>query len=246
MERNDDDTYRDDSTGRHDAADGTAPAKPDPVRRAAETMLESLDPNLPSDQAVRRVIEDTLARIADAEARLVRAERRLEWLESRNVSDEVTGLLNRRGLADALHRGLARCRRYGETGALLLVDLPRHEEVIEAHGVEAGDYVLTAIANILRRRFREVDHIARLDGGRFAAHLVAISDDDARRRAASLKGHLDDVTVPWDGRDISVFVRVGLVHYAQNDMSEDILQRAEAELEEREQRAARLRNPAAE
>ena len=244
MKSSNEDTHKEDSPGRHDAVDETVATAQDSLRAAVEKLLASIDPQASKDESVRRVIEDSLGRAVQAEERLARAERRVEWLESRNVSDEVTGLLNRHGFGDALHRSLARSRRYGETGALLLLDLPRYEEITEAHGAGAGDYVLTAIANILQRRFRDVDYIARLEGGRFAILLVVINRDDARRRAAMLKGYLDDVAVPWHGADIPVRARIGLVDYAQNDIAEDILERAEAELEEREQRVARLRNPA--
>jgi diguanylate cyclase (GGDEF)-like protein len=244
MKSNEDDAHKEDRPDRHRAANGTDPETQDPLQSAVEKLLASIDPQAPGDESARRVIEGALGRAVRAEERLVRAEGRIEWLESQNVCDEVTGLLNRRGFGDALHRGLARSRRYGETGALLLLDLPRQEEIVEAHGAGAGDYVLTAVANILLRRFREVDYIARLEGSRFAVLLVQIGQEDARRRAVTLKGHLDEVEVPWHGSDIAIHVRIGLVHYAQNDIAEDILERAEAELEEREQRVARLRNPA--
>ena len=244
MKSNEDDTHKEDRPDRHDTANWTDAAAQDPLQAAVETLLASVDPQARSDESVRRLIEDALGRAMQAEERLVGAERRIEWLESRNVCDEITGLLNRRGFGDALHRGLARARRYGESGALLLLDLFRYENIIEDHGPGAGDYALTAVANILLRRFRDVDYIARLEGGRFAVLLVVISQEDARRRAAMLKGYLDEVAVPWHGADIAVQVRVGLVHYAQNDIAEDILEHAEAELEEREQRVARLRNPA--
>jgi hypothetical protein len=74
--------------------------------------------------------------------------------------------------------------------------------------------------------------------------LVLIGQEDARRRAATLKGYLDALEVPWQGVEIPIQARVGLVHYGQADAAEDILERAEAELEEREQRVARLRHPA--
>jgi len=244
MKSNEDDVNKEDHPDRDSAPNGAPPATRDPLQGAIEKLLASIDPQAPEVEAVRRVVEDALGRVEQAEERFTRAERRIEWLESRNVCDEVTGLLNRRGFGDALHRGMARARRYGETGALLLLDLPRQEEVVEAHGAGAGDYVLTAVANILLRRFREVDYIARLEGGRFAVLLVQIAQDDARRRAAMLKGHLDEVAVPWHGADIAIHARVGLFYYAQNDIAEDLLERAEAELEEREQRVARLRNPA--
>jgi diguanylate cyclase (GGDEF)-like protein len=244
MKRNEDEAHKEDRPDRHEAANGSDPATQSPLRGAVETLLASMVPQAAGDESVRRAIEDVLGRTAQAEERLVRAEGRVEWLESQNFCDEATGLLNRRGFGDALHRSLARSRRYGETGALLLLDLSRYEEIGEEHGAGAGDYALTAVANILQRRFRDVDYIARLEGGRFAVLLVVIGQDDARRRAAMLKGYLDEVAVPWHGADIAIHVRIGLVHYAQNDIAEDILERAEAELEEREQRVARLRNPA--
>lgn len=244
MKSDQDDALNEEKPEHHDAAKETGPKTHDALRSDTEKLLASIDSQAAGDESVRRAIEGALGRAAQAEERLARAESRVEWLESQNVCDEVTGLLNRRGFGDALHRGLARCRRYGETGALLLLDLPRHEQIIEDHGAGAGDYTLTAVANILLRRFRDVDYIARLEGGRFAVLLVVIGQEDARRRAAMLKGYLDEIAVPWHGADIAIHVRIGLVHYAQNEIAEDILERAEAELEEREQRAARLRNPA--
>lgn len=215
-------------------AGGTVPA---PSKVADE-------PHAPSDDPARRGTDEALARAQRAEERLARAEQRLEWLESRNVEDECTGLLNRRGFRDGMRRGLARARRYGETGALLLLDLIRYEAIVEEHGSSAGAYTLVAIANILRTRFREVDYVARLERGRFAVQMVLIGQEDARRRAATLKGYLDDLEVPWQGGNIPIQVRIGLVHYGQNDATEDLLERAEAELEERERSLARLRHTA--
>lgn len=237
------DAHGNKKVARSGAAGGAGPAPREPLPGAAGKLPRSLDPQILENPLLRRAIEGALEGAAQTEERLLRAERRIEWLESRNVSDEVTGLLNRRGLGDALDRALARARRYGETGSLLMLDLPRYEAIAEERGAAAGDYVLAAIGNILQRQFREVDYIARLEGGRFAALLLHITDEDARRRAVMLKDHLGAVTVPWDGEDIAIHVRTGIVPYAPNDTAEDILERAEAELEERERRIARLRKP---
>ncbi len=125
----------------------------------------------------------------------------------------------------------------------MLVDVISHERVRDESGSAAGDYLLTAIGNIVRGRFREVDYVARLEHGRFALLLPIISPEDARRRAAMLKSQLDRVIVPWQNQDLAVEARIGLVHYGQRDAAEDLLERVEAELEEREQRVAGLRRP---
>ncbi|MBE9555640.1 MAG: diguanylate cyclase [Proteobacteria bacterium] len=214
------------------------------VVKILDQLMEGLDSDSPADETMRRMLENAMARAARAEEVLEAAQRRLEWLGSRNIFDEVTGLLNRRGLRDALQHDLARARRYGDTGALMLVDVVQLATIREEHGVDAANYVLTAIGNILQTRFREVDRIGWLEGGRFAIALTLIGQEDARKRAAILKGYLDEVEVPWQGRDIPIRIRVGLAYYGQRDAVEDLLERAEAELEEREQRIARLSHPA--
>ena len=214
------------------------------VANILDQLTEGMDPDSPADETMRRMLENALARAARAEEAMEAAERRLEWLDSRNIYDEVTGLLNRRGLRDSLRHDLSRARRYGDTGALMLLDIVQFDSVREEHGGDAANYMLTAIGNILQTRFREVDRIGWLEGSRFAIALTLIGQEDARKRAAMLKGYLDEVEVPWQGRNIPVRVRVGLAFYGQRDAVEDLLERAEAELEEREQRIARLSHPA--
>lgn len=209
-----------------------------------DQLMQGMDPDAPADETVRRMLENAMARAAGAEEALEAAQRRLEWLDSRNIYDEVTGLLNRRGLREALRHDLSRARRYGDTGALMLMDIMRLEAIREEHGRDAASYVLTAIGNILQTRFREVDRIGWLEGARFAIALTLIGQEDARKRAAMLKGYLDEVEVPWQGRNIEIKVRIGLAFYGQRDAVDDLLERAEAELEEREQRIARLSHPA--
>lgn len=214
------------------------------VANILDQLMEGLDPDSPADQTMRRMLENAMARAATAEEALEVAQRRLEWLDSRNIQDEVTGLLNHRGLERTVGHDLARARRYGDTGALVLLDVVQLDTVREEHGGDAANYVLTAIGNILHTRFREVDRVCRLEGGRFAIALTLISREDARKRAAMLKDYLDQVEIPWQGRDIAVKVRTGLAFYGQRDTVEDLLERAEAELEEREHRIARLSHPA--
>lgn len=91
-----------------------------------------------------------------------------EELRTLSVSDEMTGLYNRRGfytlarqqkrLADRTHRGML----------LVAADLNGLKEINDHFGHEAGDTVLTEAAEVLKESFRESDIIARLGGDEFA------------------------------------------------------------------------------
>ena len=73
--------------------------------------------------------------------------RRLQHLSQR---DALTGLLNRRALQPMLAREASRLRRYGETYALVMVDIDHFKAVNDSHGHAVGDAVLVSVAELLR------------------------------------------------------------------------------------------------
>ncbi|MDE3131352.1 MAG: PAS domain S-box protein [Acidobacteriota bacterium] len=97
--------------------------------------------------------------------------------------DPLTGLLNRRGFGRELNAHIARAKRYGVTGALLLFDLDNFKLHNDTHGHGAGDQLLVALADGLRQRLRVSDVTGRLGGDEFAALLP-----NADRSRATLVG----------------------------------------------------------
>ena len=183
---------------------------------------------------VRREAE--LRRLAQAEARMLA------------VHDALTGLPNRRRLAEGLHAALARARREGGAVAALLVDLDRFKPVNDLRGHAAGDRLLQMVAERLRGAAREVDIVARLGGDEFvvAAHFGAtptmpssLAGDDvagaeeapdaAARLARRVVGALEQ---PFDLGDAAIPVLVGAsvgVALAQDGEGqvEELLRRAD-------------------
>lgn len=88
--------------------------------------------------------------------------------------DPLTGLLNRRGLRDALDAHFA---HGAGTARLLLMDVDHFKHVNDRHGHQAGDAVLCAIAEVLRDAVRTGDLVCRMGGEEFAA--VCMDADDA-------------------------------------------------------------------
>ena len=97
--------------------------------------------------------------------------------------DPLTGLQNRRALESSLEDHLARCRRYGAAGGLLLLDLDGFKMVNDTLGHAAGDELLVGCAEALRQRLRQTDVIARLGGDEFAV-LIPLEDRDEAERVA--------------------------------------------------------------
>jgi diguanylate cyclase (GGDEF)-like protein len=104
---------------------------------------------------------------------------RMRELERQAGQDALTGLGNRRRFEEDLAAAMARSRRDGTTGALLMLDLDRFKQVNDSHGHPAGDRVIKAVAETLRRRTRASDSLARLGGDEFAVILPRCSREEA-------------------------------------------------------------------
>jgi diguanylate cyclase (GGDEF)-like protein/PAS domain S-box-containing protein len=111
-------------------------------------------------------------------------------LRHRALHDELTGLPNRTLLREHLDRLLALQSRRRNGLTLLLIDLDRFKEINDTFGHEAGDTLLSVVAERLRRALRESDLVARLGGDEFAVVLPDCGASDAMEVAATLRGAL--------------------------------------------------------
>jgi diguanylate cyclase (GGDEF)-like protein/PAS domain S-box-containing protein len=88
------------------------------------------------------------------------------------LSDELTGLHNRRGFLLLAAQELRRARRAGRECSLLFVDLDDLKHLNDRHGHAAGDRALTLVAEALRSQSRNSDIVARIGGDEFVIFAV--------------------------------------------------------------------------
>lgn len=100
-------------------------------------------------------------------------------------TDPLTGLLDRRGLEQALGAALDRCRQ-GDSAALILIDLDGFKAVNDAHGHGIGDELLASVGERLQAAVRDGDVAARLGGDEFAVVLRRSTPTEARAAAERL------------------------------------------------------------
>ena len=152
-----------------------------------------------------------------------------EDLVRRAFTDPLTGLPNRRALTDRLRHAVALSRRRGLQVGLVHLNIDRFKAVNEALGHEAGDLLLSQVADRLRWSTRVEDTAVRLGADEFLVVAEDVEDLEGLRALADrLLSVLDEPFLVND-REIVLSASVGLT--LGNDMTpDDLLRQAQSAL----------------
>ena len=154
-----------------------------------------------------------ITHLKDVENRLEETNRRLTVLAT---TDELTGLPNRRMLAEQLDLALARARRGGLAVAILCIDLDRFKEINDSLGHAVGDDLLVEVAGRLRAGARDTDVVARYGGDEFVILLADLEVQSAAELAQTvverIRGVLAD-PLPVGPVELSVEASIGVATY---------------------------------
>ena len=178
---------------------------------------------------------------AITEQTLAEQQDRINYLESLSVTDELTGLLNRRGFLQVLDKVLANARRHHECGMLAFLDLDKFKVVNDTYGHGAGDAVLQEVANLLLNSTRSTDYVARLGGDEFVILFCRAKHMPTRARAIELQTKLNNLIVSHSDARVRVKASMGLQIYGPYSEAEDLLCQADhAMYAEKEKRQSML------
>lgn len=150
-------------------------------------------------------------------------------LQYQALTDELTGLPNRRLLSDRLAQALAIARREQNPVAVLYIDLDGFKLVNDSLGRRVGDVLISLAAERLKERIRHSDTLARLGGDEFTIVLAKLtSRDDAGRVAKSL---LDVLSKPFfiESNEITISASIGISIFPEHGTdAADLLQQADS------------------
>jgi len=145
--------------------------------------------------------------------------RRFSEAELRALTDQLTGVRNRRGYDEELQRELARARRTGRPFSLLLLDLDNFREVNARFDFPGGDLVLQEFADLLERVARATDTVCRRGGEEFAILLSETTLEEGRRFDARLREEIAATSFSNVGR---LTYSAGLVEWQPTESEQSL------------------------
>jgi diguanylate cyclase (GGDEF)-like protein/PAS domain S-box-containing protein len=154
-----------------------------------------------------------------------------EALRSLSLTDELTGLYNRRGFSTLAERHLSLARRKGQELLLVLADIDGLKAINDTFGHAAGDQVVIDAANVLKGTYRRVDIVARIGGDEFTAFPVEAGPESAdilmNRLQDNVAKHNERYTRPFR---LSMSVGIGRIDPADCPNVQRLLAEADREL----------------
>lgn len=147
------------------------------------------------------------------------------------ITDELTGLVNRRRFLAALEAEVVRARRLGGPLTVVLADLDDFKPINDRYGHHAGDAVLVGFADVIRDHVRDVDVAGRIGGEEFALLLPETDLDGAQAGAERLRGSLAERDLALsDGRVERVTASFGVAQLETGQSGDELLRAADAAL----------------
>lgn len=178
-----------------------------------------------------RSLDGARVALTEAERIIERQKERIRQLEDMALTDELTGLLNRRGFTLALQRELSLARRdVNASGVLIMIDLDGFKSVNDLWGHSVGDDYLQAVAHALLGDVRSTDIVARLGGDEFVVMFTHMDEKTGSKRMAKLESSFNSRIMHLGENTLPLRASFGLSPYSGNDMPEIILAEADRKL----------------
>jgi diguanylate cyclase (GGDEF)-like protein len=151
-------------------------------------------------------------------------------LENLAYYDELTALPNRRGSMRQLEVLLSRARRHGLSLAVMVIDADHFKNVNDNYGHAAGDAVLCALGQRLRKRVRSEDIVGRWGGEEFVVALPDTTAEGALALAEQLRRSIARRPLDIGERAVRLTISIGVAAHDGEESLTALLDRADRAL----------------
>ena len=192
----------------------------------AEVMRETHNVQL-NAQRSHDELRSAQEKVRQAEGRIRELERELEATSDLVRHDQLTGVLNRRGLDDMFAKEMARTRRHDSSLCVGLLDIDNFKKLNDSLGHTAGDQALIHLATVCRQTLRPQDSIARYGGEEFIILLPDTNLTEATQALTRLQRELTKRFFLHDNEKVLITFSAGVTEVLAEDDQTSVVNRAD-------------------
>jgi diguanylate cyclase (GGDEF)-like protein len=175
-------------------------------------------------------VDELIREISALRGKVADLQQRVDQLDLLAHQDPLTNLPNRRGFMRELDRLVARVGRYGNSAAMLFVDLDGLKVINDSFGHRAGDEALILVANLLSRGVRRSDLVARIGGDEFGILLENADEPNAHETAARLVNLIGSSEFAHEAQTLPLSVAIGVAMITGSEGPDEVMHRADEEM----------------
>ena len=194
-------------------------------------LLENLMKDTHVMQAdIVRSRDDLLAQrnaVDEAQEKIRKLEQELESLSEKVRIDQLTGVLNRRGMDEAMTREVARAARAGTKLSIALLDIDNFKKLNDNYGHHVGDAALKHLATVIQESIRPTDIVSRFGGEEFVVLLPNTDIEQAMASMTRLQRALTKRFFMGNNEQILITFSAGVALYQESDDQASVLHRAD-------------------
>ncbi|MCL6310443.1 diguanylate cyclase [Pseudomonas syringae] len=199
-----------------------------------EALLGTMDHyQLRRDAREREVasrLQGLAARVASMEQEALGFRTHLEEQRQKALIDPLTGLPNRAAWGERLEQEMARWQEEKNSLLVCILDLDHFKRINDGYGHLAGDKVLKIVANVLSKRLRADDFMARFGGEEFVMLLPATPLATGLTLLDELRAAVESCPFHFKGERVTITVSIGLTAFRPSEKSDTAIKRADQAL----------------
>lgn len=189
--------------------------------------LEEVSFNIPDGvlDEIQQNIQDIISNFDVPEENKLEVIQQINLMYTRtkflSLTDELTGLFNRRSFDNSFEKEFLRAKRYNNNLTLVMFDIDYFKKVNDTYGHQCGDYILKQIANAALQTFRKTDTVFRFGGEEFVVILTETDINQAKIPLERFRKTVETLDLSFEGQKINITVSLGACQYNENMESKE-------------------------
>lgn len=197
------------------------------IHQAVEELMQTSNTMQTDILRSRDDLLEQSAEFDEAQAKIKLLESELTSLSEQVRVDQLTGVLNRRGMDEAFKQEIARADRSGQPLSVSLLDIDNFKQLNDNYGHDVGDEALKHLANVVKSTVRPTDVVTRFGGEEF---VILLPDTQLSEGAAFLLRVQRELTKQFfmaNKSQLVITFSAGVALYRHGEAAAELLHRAD-------------------